>query len=366
MALLFMDGFDKYAASADLVKEWNNNSMPSAVTFNPTAGRFGGGAVVAAPTTAIYANNYGLQKIIRPVGNPVVRVGMSFKATAKPADTYGPWFMALLDSTNPSSNNSTAGASLGCSTVTGAIGYRPWTGGSITNPTGSGSINVCDGNWHWIEIHFRQTPSGGVFQVRVDGVVDVDTPGYLGPSPAVDRITLQPFYGGGTITFDDIVFFDDEDSGITGDLVAASYPLGDRKISTIRPNGAGSSATFTPSAGSNFQCVDEITPNADTDYVSTLANASKDLYAFGDLPGTPSIITAVVLKTSARNADVGAIQIAGKVKSGGVEATGATKVAPAASYNMLQWNLPRDPNTSAPWTYANLNAAEFGFSSTLP
>src|SRR6266699_2884034 len=50
MALLFADGFDSYAATADLTKKWDGNSNTSNVTWGAAAGRFGAGGLQLSGT----------------------------------------------------------------------------------------------------------------------------------------------------------------------------------------------------------------------------------------------------------------------------------------------------------------------------
>lgn len=68
----------------------------------------------------------------------------------------------------------------------------------------------------------------------------------------------------------------------------------------LRPNGAGLSASLTASAGSNYQCVDEVSANGDTDYVSTTVNTQLDYYALDNTALTTETVDSVDAWTEAR------------------------------------------------------------------
>src|SRR3990172_7953604 len=92
----------------------------------------------------------------------------------------------------------------------------------------------------------------------------------------------------GTFTqyYDDIVFDD------------AAYP-GNTKIAGLIPNGAGFSSQWDPSAGLNYQCVDELPPS-DADFVSTNVVNEVDTYALSDLPSEAATIKCVQVHCRAR------------------------------------------------------------------
>ena len=80
--------------------------------------------------------------------------------------------------------------------------------------------------------------------------------------------------------------------------------LGDCRIDTIYPSGAGNYTQFTPSTGSNYTCVDETAPNT-TDYVDGATVGDRDSYALGNLSALSSQtvygvqVNAAILKDDA-------------------------------------------------------------------
>lgn len=136
--------------------------------------------------------------------------------------------------------------------------------------------------------------------------------------------------------------------------------LGDCRIETLYPTGAGGQTDWTPSAGANWAAVDEATANDDTDYVAATGVGSKDLYAFGNLVTGTGLVRAIQPALTARLATAGARTLAATARTAGVDVDGPN--IPLLSSSYLQYNKIQElnPNTGLPWTIAEINAAEFG------
>ncbi len=77
---------------------------------------------------------------------------------------------------------------------------------------------------------------------------------------------------------------------------------------------------------------------------------------------TPSAIYAVAVKGYIRKSDSGARTVDLRMKSGGTDSAGTNAgQAPATTYGWLDSFFETDPNTSAAWLPANLNAATSGY-----
>jgi len=194
--------------------------------------------------------------------------------------------------------------------------------------------------------------------VRVNGVnilsgAGVDTQNTA--NAAADRFVVDGFgiTAAGGQCYDDLYVCDGTGS-------SNNNFLGDVRIDAKFPTGAGNSTQFTPSAGSNFQCVDDNPPNDDIDHVESANVGDKDTYAFGTLVShTPLSIFGVQVNMHAKKDDAGARSIASVVRSGGSDTDGAAQPL-GTTYANLRQMVEQDPNTAAPWTKVNLNASEFG------
>jgi hypothetical protein len=78
MAFVFCDGFDRYTASADLIRKWSSNDDETAVTFAASAGKRGGGAL------ELTDDDKGLWLTINH-GTDKIRIAFWIKISAKPA-----------------------------------------------------------------------------------------------------------------------------------------------------------------------------------------------------------------------------------------------------------------------------------------
>jgi hypothetical protein len=134
--------------------------------------------------------------------------------------------------------------------------------------------------------------------------------------------------------------------------------LGEVNVDAYLPDGAGNYAQLTPSAGSNYACVDETDPNA-TDYVTSGTAGHIDTYTFTDMIGNNPIVKAVVNNLWALKSDSGTMYAKSKYRRGGTDYTGSN-LTPSTTYTCLQNIYETDPATSAAWTKANVNASEFG------
>jgi hypothetical protein len=213
--------------------------------------------------------------------------------------------------------------------------------------TGTVTINV--NTWYLVEVHYKPADSGGIFQVKVDGVLDIDFSGDTTPGGAtVDRIAVgTDSFSFGLGYYDNIIVDD------------AAW-IGDTRIQAIKPSAAGSSAQWDPSAGANWDCVKEVPPS-DTDFNSTGAAEEIDLFTFGDLTGSIESVKCVQVQSRAKfegNPTAQKLQLG--VRQGGANYFGASKDLTTAFKQHSQiWE--QDPATAAPWTPGGVNSAEFGY-----
>jgi hypothetical protein len=214
------------------------------------------------------------------------------------------------------------------------------------------------GTYNYLELKTTIHPTAGVVELWINGIRYLNLTGINTRATANSyanqlQIGFDSFSSNNpSITCDDIYLCDGTGSVNNG-------VLGDCRVQTNVPNGAGSNTAWTPSAGSNFQCVDEATQNGDTDYVSSANAGDTDTYAFADLSVTTSIVRGVKVNMWARKDDAGSRVIAGVTKSGATTSVGAN-LSLNTTYQDYTQLFETDPNTAAAWTVPNFNAAEFG------
>ena len=147
------------------------------------------------------------------------------------------------------------------------------------------------------------------------------------------------------------------------DMIWANARINDSTIETIVPTGAGNYTQFTPSAGSNWQNVDEIPPNDDTDFNDTTTVGNIDSFTHAALSGSPNTISAVIVNVRAKNTTTGSGSVAPFVRSSTTDSPG-TAQALNTNYQDFQAVYNTDPATSVAWTTSGVNSCEFGYKRT--
>jgi hypothetical protein len=249
-----------------------------------------------------------------------------------------------------------------------ATGVHVWmrdTGGQLAFYRGDNSTLLASASstitmaWHFIEIKIYFHASAGTILMKVDGVTLVNATG-LATKYAANGYCNQiaynyPVQNQGYFRLSDMIIMDTTGS-YCNDL------LGPRIVEQlVVPTANGNYAQWTPSAGQNYACVDEVPPNDDTDYVSTTTVGNSDTFVVPDLSLNSPIISGVMVSPYCKSVDVGIAKIKGMARSNGVDGLGTEQVVPVGTYMWTPSPIYLDPNTNQPWTGAGFNAAEFGY-----
>jgi hypothetical protein len=323
MSLIFCDSFDHYAA-ADMLKKWT--SVGGTMVVGTTYGRFGGkGLYLNFGSSANYA------KKVFPATYSTLYVGFGCYLPSLSSAT--PSFV-LFQETN------TTHVGVHLEDETGKIYV---TRGATSLGKTPGQV-ISAGVWFHMQVKVYIHDSNGSVDVLINGVnvlslSNVDTSN--GGTSKINAIRLQ-----GRDYIDDL-WVDD-----------AEY-LGDCRIECLYPSAVGDTTEWTPSTGDNYACVDEVTPNSDTDYVFSETADQIDTYTFSDLVLSTGLIKGIQLSAYARKDDAGSRNIALISRPGSVNRIGASQ-AIADTYNYYReiWDL--NPDTSLEWLLSEINAAKFG------
>jgi hypothetical protein len=133
------------------------------------------------------------------------------------------------------------------------------------------------------------------------------------------------------------------------------------------PNGAGDDSDWTPSAGSNYENVDDgALLDEDTTYNETSTDAHQDLYTYEDLPATVVTIDGIQITNEARIA-AGNMNLSTVVKTGTTTDVGDPDAISSEDYVTTTARiLEEDPDTLAAWTPSGVNGAQFGVRANTP
>lgn len=207
--------------------------------------------------------------------------------------------------------------------------------------------------WHDIQGKLVVHDTNGIFQVKLNNILVID---YIGDTQNVagddliDAVYIGQDSGSSNgisnLYIDDIALDD------------ASWP-GTTYIQAIKPNGAGNSTEWTPSAGSNYGCVDEVPPS-ESDYVATNTIDHLDLYTLSDLAGTIGQVKCVQVQALAKADGVPTPQnLQLSLRASNTNYFSSNKALPSVSKQLSHiWET--NPATSAVWTESAVNGLEIG------
>lgn len=339
MALLFMDGFDHYA-SADILKKWTAQNGSSSITLiNSTAGRRGGGALLAPSGSATTAN---VTKTLAASYATLI-VGIAWKISAVSARNI----MSVLD-------NGTAHLTLVMNSDS-TLSIRRGTSAGTTLATSGSSLSL--NTWYYIELKATIHDSTGAYEVRVNGspwlsASNVDTRN--GANASVNQVLLGSdgvLANVLTQTFDDLYICDTSGSAPQNDF------LGDVRIDTVLPSADGTYTDFTPSTGTDhYALVDEATPST-SDYNESGTSGHQDSYVMQNVSSIPGTIFGVQVNVLAHKDDAGIRSLKVGVRSGTTDSVDAgLGLSESAIY--YRNIFATDPDTTAAWTESGANAAE--------
>jgi len=254
MTLLFQDGFDV----GDWATKWTNSSMN------------GGSASGWAP----YA---GGQSFRRGQGSSAGYIAKSFTASATVVVGARVYFTSNFSGFPQRifTLYGDSGATEHISIQTGNANDTLWL---MRGGTNLATFTAARNGWMYLELKVTIHASAGTAEVKKDGVVVATFSGQTkngGTNASVDTIRLDSSTNstGIDIYLDDLYVLNNSGS-------KNNDYLGDVRVTTTLPSGAGASTQWTPSTGSNYDNVNDI-PLSTSTYNSSAVAGQRDTY---DMP----------------------------------------------------------------------------------
>jgi hypothetical protein len=327
MALVFMDGFD----AIDITGKW---SMINGSWFADGSTRFSNGRSIK-----VGSQNNPVTKFI-PAASAIY-LGVAIKAGAPDGATA---LIRLLGDSGTTLHLNLR--------LSGANQLTLYTGNTLLGTYTHGA--QLSGLWNHFEIGGTIATAGGTATVKMNGVTVIDYTGNTkggGTATTFDAISLSGNSFSGT-SFDDLYVCDG-----TG---AAPYNtfLGDTRVVTMSPSGAGASTQLTPDSGANYARVNEM-PYSAVNNVTGTTPGQRDTYTLTDLPFGVTQIFAVQNNVIAKKTSTGAIAVKPALKSGAGVYYGAAFSSGTTDTTVSDLRTI-DPNTSAAWTVGGVNSLEAG------
>ena len=332
MSLQFIDGFDHYS-TAQILRKWDLQSGSPAI--NATGGRrTGSGALEFA------AAGY-VEKTL--TGTPAtITVGVAVKLSS----------LAVAQDIVRFVDGSTVQLTIRVRTDGKIEAFR----NGVTSLGASGSTIFTAGIYTHLDIKVTISDAAGIVLVNVGGSAALNLTSQDTKQTANAYATAVRLGADGTavVSFDDCYIGDTTGSAPQNDL------LGDSRVDVSYPTAEGNSSGWTPLTGSdNSQMVEETPPDDDGSYVSHTVMNTKDTYVMADFPTVGGTVFAAQANFHSKRDATGSRTLRALARPTSTDHNGASQSQTTSYKNYREiWQL--NPQTAAPWTEANLNAAEFG------
>lgn len=232
------------------------------------------------------------------------------------------------------------------------------TTGTLLGTSAGNSFNT-SGGWFYLEVGATiATGTSGSVTVRVDGSPVLTLAGVTTQNSATYSTMQQLIwgsFGGGSMTH---MYLCDNSGTLNNSF------LGDVRVQTLFPTGAGGTTQFTPvGKATNWQNAATVPPAPATDYNESATVGATDLFALSGLDPTFATIPGINVKGVYLRSTSGTRSMAGVVKSNATTSTGPS-FATSTSETQVGAIFQTDPNTGAAWTGAGLAAAQPGYTVT--
>lgn len=349
MALLFMDGFDKYTAGTGQQDELQRFWVAIDAQIN-----------IESSLTGRHGNYASLDA-----------GGNMQSKTFSPTDNVGVIGFAYMPDTVTSTNdflriNEGATTHLTVDYLGGPGTLRVIRGTSTVLETSTASLSPSP-NWNWIEFKWTIHDTTGAYELRLNGATvasgsGVDTQN--GGTAAWDNFEIESLNGSVDSHVDDLYLLDSASSGVTG--APNNDFLGDIRIDTLHPDGNGNSSQLTgqdADSTNNYLNVDDSPgPDDDTTYNESATVSDQDTYTLDNMPAAAQDdILAIQVNLVAKHNDAGPRSMRTVIRDGGTDYYGTTTSLGATYDGITQIEEGDNPGGgTTQWTETNVNALEAG------
>lgn len=346
MSLLFSDGFDVYGASGvenntQPVDHWTSAQINAQGGLFVQPGRYTGSDSLAImggdKATTILRKN--LSSTLTTGGKLII--GFNFKPNGGSLTQT-----EISASTSSSAPSNTKILRISMSTNNDVW---LWNNGSISDST----VNLTIGQWYHFE--FVLDRSSNTFACYLDGTSIRDGITF---SNDVSWIQIANYYDAGVPPVSRYHLFDDF-YVLDGNGSSANDRIGSTaRIDTLLPSGATSSADWS---GTNAS-ISGI-PADDNTTITASASGNTSVFTFTD-PQSQNFAdaNAISIRTRAADTDSAGATIQ-PVVNGTSPVNAGSAFDPGTSFDEFQVYLDTNPETSAKFTPAEINALELGFKS---
>jgi hypothetical protein len=355
MALLYIDGFEGYGTSTEMILGGTDN--PCRFSYLGSSPGYTQLASTPVRTTQVVAGNSRSLRLFAGLGE----IGLRLPNLTEVIIGFGVYFET------PSSTTShflEVGGSAPWTTSQGIVLAFNGTSGLITacingggfpgTVLGTASGTYAGNTWYYLEARVKLGASTGEIEVRVNNAVVLNLTNVNTATGSLTSYTNIGFDANSAMNphIDDLYVCDK--TGSTNNNF-----LGPVSVYTLMPNGAGSTTNLTPvGAASNWQAVSEIAADTTT-YAETNTTGNKDYYAFQDLPAGITTVFGVATRTKSSTPDNGGRKVRLNMKNGASVISSAFRTLTMSSWFSDIFLSETAPDGSA-WTKTSVDATEAG------
>jgi len=232
------------------------------------------------------------------------------------------------------------------------------------NGTEYSTDTVMTGNiWFHVEMHLKMHATLGEFHVWINGVLEVSEEGIdttLGGATLIERwrIVTDNISTSNTIEsyFDNVIIQDDSGASDNG-------RIGVRYLEPVRSNASGDLSQwglFPDTGESDWEDIDDVAPNDDTDYLHEDTDGQQFLVNLADWDATGKTPLKVhVTSIAKREGGTAADAIKLLAKSGATTAKSASCELADGTYRFNLFTLHDDPDGGS-WLEAGIDGLQIG------
>jgi hypothetical protein len=341
-------------AGSDKQYRWNSWTNPGGLTANGgSSGQPGGTYTVPSSTTTVTANyvtqwqeTFQQSGLSNDASGTVLTVGSN-------TYTYGqlPQTGIWVDDGTTYSYASTLAGSGKTYVLTGVTGGLASPIHSSGTATGNYKIQY--------QVSFAVSPSGSG-TTSPSGTNVLEDPGSLSISASYNSgYRFSSWSATGSITITDPSSANTTATISGTGTITATFTQNAPQTVTLRPSGAGNyqDLSQSPSSGSHYAKVSEITSDGDATYVyTTSTSTTRDTYTFTSTSATGTI-NSVTIYIVARATSSGTAQTVVRISGSNYYGTSNTLTT---SYTVYSTTYTLNPGTDNAWTWANINALDAG------
>ena len=212
------------------------------------------------------------------------------------------------------------------------------------------------GQWYLLECYYKMHDTSGSCVLKIDGIEYINYTGDTKPGAAstFDRIQFSganSYMGAPYFRIDDLALNN------TSGSIDNSW-CGSARIEKLAVNANGDLNEWTPSAGNAWDCVKDIPPNGETDYIASRISGQRDMFNLAAFTDTNKTVRRIWIDGRAEDYAAMASKIKLGLKTSGSVFMGAEDTLPSVYKRVTSGEFLVVPTSGNAWTKTELDALQ--------